>query len=296
MLKKLLIFGVGGLLVILAVVVIGAAVLINAAARKGIEAGGSYALGVKTELRSARVGLVSGRFGMSGLKVANPAGFPAPHFLTLGDARVAVSLGTLMEETVELPELTLESIDVRLEKKDDTSNYQVILDNLKKIQGKPDPSKPKPAEKKEGKKFVIKQLTVRNVTVHAQLVGGPVGEVTGVLTDVTVPIDEIRLTDVGKTGTGVAGTGVTLGELSGIIVQAVLAAAVAKGGDILPADIGKGLQDGLSGLQSLADMGIGGLGDLGGEVGKAAEGIGKEGGKAIEEVTKGIGDLLKGKK
>lgn len=306
--KRLLIVGGVGLVAVLIIVAVVTLALVNFLARKGIETGATYALGVNTSLGAARIGLFSGEFGMSKLKVASPQGFPAPHFLALGDAGVSVSLGSLMKDTIEIPKFALDEIDVHIERKDGKSNYQVILDNLEKISGKPDPNKPKPAPKPkdEGKKLVIRELTIRKVTVHVDMLGiqgatGAIGDATGASAKVTVPIDEIKLTDVGKTGDGVGGSGVTIGELSGLIVQAIMAAVVQEGGDLLPKDLLNDIGAQLGDLTGLADVGleVGGevvdvAGKFGQEAAKVVEGVAGEAGKAVEDLGKGIEGILGG--
>ena len=171
-----------------------------------------------------------------------------------------MSLGSLNKPTVELPHLKLDTIDVRLEKKDGQTNYNTILENLKKVSGSGDETKPAPKPTEgEGKKFVITDLSIRNVTVHVDLLGG--GDALGALTKVTIPIDEVKLQNVGKTGSGVGGTGVSMGELTGIIVQAVLAAAVEKGKGLIPGDILGDLSGRLASLGDLSNLDLKVLGD-----------------------------------
>lgn len=318
--KRLLIFSLGGLLALMiALIVIGLAI-INIAARKGIEAGATYALGVPTTLGSARVGVFSGEFGMSGLKVANPQGFPAPHFLSLNEAAVAVSLGSLMKDTIEVPTFSLDGIDVHLERREGRSNYQVILDNLEKLSGGKGKEPASPTRRPdEGKKLVIRDLTIRRVTVHVDMLGiegatAAIGDATGASATVTVPINEIKLKDVGKTGTGVGGTGVTVGQIADIVVEAIMAAVVQTGGDLLPKDLLNDIGRQLGDLGGLADVGL----EVGGQAvdvaakfgqeatkaiegaakdaGSAVEGAAKEAGKAVEELGKGLEGILGGSK
>lgn len=305
-LKKLVTIA-GALVVLVIVLFVAALMYINTIARKAIEAGGTYALGVQTTLGSASVGIFSGTFAMSRLHIANPQGFQGDHFLKLGDGGVAVSLGTIMKDVVEMPSLTMTDLSVRLEKQSGKSNYGVILDNLKKLQSG---QQPQPASQGgTEKKFIVNELAIRDIKIHAELLGapGPAGAVLNPVGTFDIPIGEIRLTNVGKTGTGVGGTGVTMKELAGIVVQAVMAAAVEKGGGILPADMLGELQNGLGGLKSLSSMGIGAVstaaGAVTGAAGEALKGAGKageeakkaidEGGKKIEEGIKG---LIPGKK
>ncbi len=293
---KRLIFVVVGLVVLLVAAVALAIVFANSIARKGIETGATLALGVKTTLREADVGLLSGRFGLSGLDVANPQGFKSPHFLALGRGEVSVSLASLNSPTVDIPSFALSDLDVSLERKGDGANYTAILDNLKRAQdaagGSADPKAPKPAPSGEGKKFVIQNLVLRNIKIHADLVGGPIGDAA----KVTVPIDEIRLENVGKTGTGVGGTGVTMGQLTSIIVQAVLAAATEKGAGIIPGAILGELQGGLAGLDGLKNIPMKALGDVKGAVEKAGQDAEKAVKQGLDDVKKGIENIIPGKK
>jgi hypothetical protein len=264
------------LLLILVVVggIFAAAYFIDSLARKGIEAGATYALGVPTTLKSANVGIMGGTFAMSELNVGNPQGFTSPHFLALGSGGVAVSLGTLRKETVELPSLTLEHIDVNLEKRAAAggSNYKVILDNLDKLKG----SGSKPSSSGE-KRFVIRELSIKDVKVHINLIEGPAA--LEAVTKANVELDEIKLKDVGKTGSGVGGTGVTMSELASIIVQAVLSAAAEKGGHLIPGDILGDLKGKLASLDGVKDMGLKVLGDAKGSIQEAGK-------KALDDVKK----------
>lgn len=289
---------------------------INKIAKAGVEHGGTYALGVDTKLKDINVGVLSGSLSMNGLSIANPEGFKADHFLSLGDGNVQVSLGSLMSDQVDVPVLKLSDIQIDLEKDKGKANYDVILEHLAKVTGGEEPSQP--AEKTGGKKFVVHELLIKNVKVNAQVIGG---------ISVPVVIPEIKLTDVGSDGEGV-----TLGDLSGIIVTSILATTVETAGDILPGGIGEGLQGGLKAVGDLGNFGVQVIGDVTtaagevvgkaaevvgegakqageavkavgdtanqtvGEAGKAVGDVGKEAGKAVESIGEGLGGLLGGKK
>lgn len=271
------------LLALVVAIVVGAFLYIDSIARAGIEKGATYALGVKTSVQGVSVGVIGGSFSMRGLEVANPAGFTSPHFLKLGATDVAVSLGSLRKDTVELPLLSLADLDVSLERREGKSNYQTILDNVGRLQKGGDAKARDPGK---DKKLVIRELVLQRITVRVDVVGAPgaVGELVSKVTKVTIPIDEIRLNNVGKTGEGVKGTGVTLAELSGIIVQAILAAAAEKGGDLIPTDLLGDLKGQLASLDSLGDMGM--------KVTATAKGVVEGAGKAVEEAGKKVGEEL----
>jgi hypothetical protein len=289
-LKKIILALIAIPILLIVALLIGVVLFANTAAKRGIEAGATYALGVDTSLQSASVGLFSGKFGLSGLKVANVKGYKADKFMSLGDGNVAVSLGSLTKDTIEIPTFNLDTIEVNLEKKDGKANYQEIMDHLSGLSKGTQPSN-KPADQGGGKKLIVRDLTIKHVVVNADLVGGPIGTVK-------IPIDEIKLKDVGKgTGKGVADSGVTVGQLSSIIVQAVLAAAVENGGNLLPADMVGDLKGQLAKLDGLKDVGVqvvGKAGEAAQQLGKNLQGAAEEGTKQLQKVGEGIGDQLKG--
>ena len=290
---KVLLIVVVVIVVLLSGAAIGLFMYADALAKKGIERGGTYALGVETKVGSTDVGLLDGTFDMSDLRVANVAGYPGPHFLTLADGSVAVSLGSLRQQTVVLPHLRLDELDVRLEKKDGATNYNVILENLKKVGS----DKPVPAG--EEKKYIVNDLSIGHITVHVDLIGsagvpGAVGEAIGSLTKVTVPIDEVKLQNVGK-----AEGGLTMGQLTSVIVRAVLVAAAEQGKGLIPADILGDLEGRLAALGDLSNLDLKVIGDVKGkveELGRAAEDLKKQGEGALDEAKKRLEGLIPKKK
>lgn len=274
------------LVILLIVAVVAVVFYIDIIAKNAVERGATSALGVETTLGSADVGIITGDFSMREMRVANPEGFDTNHFLTLNDGSVSVDFGTLRQQTVELPHLTLTGVDLNLEKKAGKANYGVIMENLKQGESKePDP---------DAKKFIIREVTVSDIVVHTALM--PIG---GDLTRLDLEIDEIKLNDVGSETEG----GVVLSELSGVLIKAIFMAIVQKGGDLIPDDIVTGLQDGLAGLTSLGELGIDfsagaveQLGKMGEDITKGLEDAGGDLGKGLEDAAKGVGDLLGGDK
>ena len=272
----------------------------NDIVKKGIQDGGTYAMGVPTTVGSVDIGLTSGTFAMTKLQIANPPGYTGPSFVTMGDTKVAVSINSLSQDVIEIPTFSLADIEVTLQRKDGGSNYQVILDNLKKLSS--GSTSPAPGEKE--KKLIINDLTIKNVRVNVDLGAAPagaIGDAVNQATKVTIPIDEIKLQNVGKTGTGVSGSGVTVSQLASIIVQAVLNAAAEKGGGLLPTDM---LSDLKSRVASIGDLdkliSTQTATEAAAKVGEAAKDAAKkveeQGKKAVEGAKKGLEGLIPGKK
>jgi hypothetical protein len=307
MLKLIKLLVVLGFLVLL--LAVGAIVFafsqLNSIAKTAIEKGGTYAMGVDTKVDSVSVGLLSGKFSLSKLNIANPQGYAAPSFLALGSGSVALDAASLTQPVITLPTFALSDLTLSLERKAGQANYQTILDNLKKaadaISTATGSSSSAPSSGNE-KKLVINDLSIRNIQVNVDLLGadGAVGQALNQATRVSIPIDEIKLQNVGKTGTGVGGTGVTVSQLASIIVQAVLGAAADKGAGVLPADLLSDLQGRLASLGDLKSIPTQVLGNaqatveqLGQQaIQNATNQVGKEAGKALEGLGKGLQNLI----
>lgn len=267
---KKIIKSIAVLVVLLLILVVVPILYIDTIAKTAIESGSEYALGVEVTLGSADVGLISGEFAMQDLKIANPDGFQSPHFLHLKNGNTQITLGSLREDTVVLPTLTLTGIDMHLEKKGDKSNYNVIFENLSRFNSEDKP------QKADGKKFIIREVLLKDIVVHVKVNLLISGE-----TELDLPIDELRLENVGSDSDG----GVLLSELTSVLMTQLILEIVKRGGGLLPADLLDELGQGLSQLESIAEFGI----DVGIDV---VEGVGD----VLKDVGKGIEDLLGGDK
>ena len=274
MIKKLAILA-GALVVVLVGIVVIVIMSIDSIAKAAIVRGSTYALGVQTTLRSADVGILSGEFAMSGLTVANPEGFESDHFLQLDQGFLAVSLGSLLQDTVEVPTLALTGIDINLEKRGGKANYKIITDNLKRFESGGTGKDGAQADAgKPGKRFVVHEIIIRDLHVTVDLV--PVG---GALTRLEVPIEEVRMTEVGSES-------MTTAELTDRIIKMILAAIVTNGAR-LPADLVNDLGGALAALGDLGKMTVS---ETVMTVGKVVEGLGK----GPQEAIKSIGDAVEG--
>lgn len=242
---KVVLVAIAAVVLLLVVAVVIVFVQIDRIAKTGIERGGTSVLGVETTVDSADVGVFGGTFAMSGLEVANPEGYPSPHFMTVADADVAVSLGSLMEETVTLPELRIGTIDLNLDRTGGEANFQKILDNIGRSESGEEPE--------DAKKFVIDTLIIEGATVHVTGIPG----LTFAAGDVAVTVPEIRLEKVGSAEP------LTTREIVSLVVKTVLSATIEAGGGVLPADLIGDLRGRLEGLIGLDQLGITAIGDVG---------------------------------
>lgn len=263
---KKIIKSIAALVVLLVVFVLAVFFYIDTIAKTAIQSGAQYALGVEVTLGSADVGLLSGEFAMQDLKIANPDGFQSPHFLHLENGNTQVTLSSISENTVVLPMLTLAGIDMHLEKKGDKSNYDVIFENLSRFNSEDKP------QKEDGKKFIIREVLLKDIVVHVEVDLLLSGE-----TKLDLPIDEIRMENVGSDSDG----GVLLSELTSVLMKQLMLEIVKRGGGLIPADMLDELGQGLTELDSVAKVGI-----------DVVEKIGD----VLKDVGKGIEDLFGGDK
>ncbi|MEX2672939.1 MAG: AsmA family protein [Phycisphaeraceae bacterium] len=270
-----------GIAVLLALVIVAAAVLyfsLDTLTRRGIVNGTTYATGTTTTLDSAGLSLTGGELTLDTLVIGNPDGFNSPHFMRLDEGEVAVTISSLLGDQVEVPRLHLTGVDVNLERREGQSNYDVILENLEKLQGPPE------EQPRDGKKYIIREIVISDVRVMAALLSLDGGEPR----EMSIRLrNDIRLTDVGSETEG----GVLLEQVSGIIVNAVLEAALEEAGDRLPGVIADGLRSELDDLGEIGGVDVGTvLEGLGGILGNTDN---DEGQTSEEDATRDAEDAVR---
>lgn len=257
-----------GIVLLVAAVAGGGWYYINHLAKAGVEKGATYALGVDTTLDGINVGLLSGEVGMNKLHVANPSGFDKDHFLQFGDGEVEVSLGSLLEDRVVVPRLVIDDISMNIERKVIQANYEVILENLKRLSSSDESAAPG-----GGKKFVINNLVLNDIVITLTI---------GTL-ELPVKIPKIELANVGQ-----AENGVIIAQLTGILVSALIEALVENAGMLLPADMLADLNGALAQLDELHATGMKVVGDVTAMVDGQVKDITKLSTAAIADVQKSI--------
>lgn len=152
--------------VVIAVVlllVVGALVLymnLNGIVKRTVESQGSEQLKVPTTLNGVSLGLFKGTVDFNNLNVGSPAGFNAPHMLSLGG--LSVDTGGLMQlrkEPVHVNSIRVDQPKLVIEFAGTEVNFKKLLDSL--------PSNPdqNPADGKKPTKLIIDSLQVNNAHV-----------------------------------------------------------------------------------------------------------------------------------
>jgi hypothetical protein len=269
------------LLALIVAVGVAAFLYLDVIVGKAIETSCTKALGVETSVGWVRVGLVTGHFSIGQLDIANPPGFETDHFISFDKIHFEIPPKSLREDTIVMPLLELDGVDVVIETAGGKKNYEVILDNLKRFSksGSADPDAEKPAAEDEagGKEFKIHEGVIRDIVATIDL-----GKVSGGADRMVVEVPEIRLHPNKSTGSAE----VSIAELTQVIVTAVLTGIAKKA----PMALAKGLFDGLGGIKTATLKFPGAL--L--ETGSGADGDANKIGEGVGNAIKSIGGLFGG--
>lgn len=266
-------------LVAIVALIILASVLIhlfgNSALKAGIETAASKSLNVGVSIDDVDLSILGGKIGFENLVIDNPPGYQHDKLLELGDARIAVDIGSLLTDTVNIKEIKLDGLNVVVEQKGLSNNLQDII---KAIPTKPEA---KDEEKTAGKKLHIDNLEITNTKVKVKLLPVP-----GKADTVTLPLSTIKMTDLG--GDNKLNTAALVGK----ILLAIAGGIAKEGADMLPKEMIDSLASELKRLEELS----GALLEEGGKVLEEGKDIGKEAIEKGKDITEGLKGLLKPKK
>lgn len=245
-------------LVIIAVVIV--MLSLDSIVRSQVESQAGSSLNLPTTLAGASVSLFGQSLSLSDLQIGSPKGFSAPHMLTLGGAKVGVSISNLRKTPIGVDQITIDKPMLLIEQANGKFNFQAITDQ---------PSKA-PADGAEPVKLIIHDLAINNATVVLR------PGIPGLNTEMTIPIPTLHLTDIG-TGDGNK-NGVAIREVVMLTITA-LAKQASEAGN-LPGDLKNLLSINADQLKA----------QVTGMVDKQIKNVTDNASKAIE---KGIGDILK---
>ena len=214
--------------------------------KKAVQVAGTSALKVPVAVSGADLSVLGGTVGLRGVQIDNPPGYQHKKLLTLGSARISVSVRSLLSDTVHIRQIILDGVDLTLEQKGLGSNLQDIIHNLPK-------SEQPQGKESTGKKLQIDLLEIRNIKVEAKLLPIP-----GKADTVPLKLSTIRMTDLGKNGT------LDAAGLTAKVLLAIAGGIAEQGTGLLPKDLVGGMS---TALNKTAETGRGIL--------KGAAGLGK---------------------
>ncbi len=256
--KKLLVRLVFAVIVIVVVAGVVGYIYLDVIAKKAVETGGTYAMGVDTTVNKVSLRPFAGQLQMQGLTVANPQGFSGVHLMQTGTFELEMVPSSLMDKTILLKKFELDGLDMYIDQQMPRSNISVIMDNLKKLGSGEKPKEEKPSE---GKNIRVDLITIRNVVAHVKVLAGR---------ELTIKIPEIQLKNV----TGDNAAGVALPVLVARILPAIVTAVLESGKGVLPPELAMALRGDVSALTA----------QLGGQAQQMVKGVQGEIGKTVGSV------------
>ena len=208
---------------VLILVAAGAAYLFfERGVRSAIEEGGEYALGVETQLDGVRLGLFDGHVELTDLEIQNPAGFPEHRLVTFGSIDATVPPQGLLNDVVEVDGILIDGVDFRLDVAGLATNVDAILEHLEEVVG--------PLEStgtSESKRFRIRELSMKDVRAEVSL-----GSEKLALDLPPIVIRDLESDELGM----------TIPDLTGLVMHALCDSAIAASGDQLPPEVAAHLE------------------------------------------------------
>jgi hypothetical protein len=244
----------------------------NSLLKTGIETAAVKTLNVGVDIGKLDFSILAGKVRFQNLVIDNPPGYEHDKLLEVADARIAVSIGSLLEETVNIKEIMLDGIDVVLEQRGLTSSN--LQDIIKAIPKSKDEPKPRDQREKPAKKLHIDELRLSNINVNVKLLPLP-----GKADTLKIKLNPIRMTDLGTGGK------MDTAKLTGEILMAITAGVAEQGAGLLP--------EALTGDLKAALDKTAGIGKTAVEEGRKVLEEGADAGKELIEEFK---NLLKPKK
>ena len=190
--------------------------------KSGIETAASKTLNVAVNIDDMDFSIFGGKVGFQNLVIDNPPGYKHEKMLEVGDARIAVNIGSLLEDTVNIKEIMFDNVNVVLEQKGVTSNnLQDVINSIPK-----GTEEPQDETKKASKKLRIDKLEITNVVVNAKLLPVP-----GKADTITLKLNPIKMTNLGSDNK------LDTAKLSAKILMAIVTGVAEQGAGILPDDL-----------------------------------------------------------
>ena len=229
--KKFLIRGLIVVVVLIVVGIVAIGMFLDGAIKKGVETVGPKIVKVDMKLDSVSVSILSGAGSVKGLVVGNPEGYKTPQAISVGQASLAVSPGSLLSDKIVVKSVRVDAAEITFEGGLGGNNLSKILDNVNAATGGDQSAEPAAKGEKPAKKLQVDDFLITGAKVNVSLTG--MGGKS-----VTVPLPEIHLTSLGQSEDGI-----TSAELTKIVLKEVIDAAVKVATSDAVKDMTKGLTD-----------------------------------------------------
>jgi hypothetical protein len=228
------------LVVLIIVVVMGVSLFLGSIVKTGMEAVGPRITQVSIKVDAVSLSLLNGSARIKGLIFGNPQGYKTPWAISVGSAAVDVNPFTVLSDKIVVRSVRVEAPEITFEGGLGGNNLSKIMDNVNAIakNGGPAPTNsPAKTATEPGRKIEVDDFLIAGAIVHVSLTG-----IGG--REMTLPLPDIHLTDLGKDSAGITATDLTrrvLGAITAASIKAVANATtdISKGVGNLGKDAGK---------------------------------------------------------
>src|SRR5208282_2544780 len=247
------------LVVLIVVAVIVAGLFLGNIVKAGMETVGPKITQVPIKVDAVKLSILTGSAKIEGLVVGNPDGYKTPQAISVGVVAVGVNPLSVLSDKIIVRSIEVRNPEITFEGNPFSgNNLTKIRDNVNAATAssqQPATNQTAQAASKPGKKLEVDDFLITGAKVHVSLTGMGGKEMT-------LPLPDIHLTDMGK-GTD----GITAADLTRRVFDAITTATV-KAVANAATDIGKGAEN-------------------------LGKGAGKNVGEGVNKVTSGLGGLFK---
>jgi hypothetical protein len=251
-LKKIILVGGIAIVVLLIVAVIIVATSLDSIVKKGVESYGPQITKTTVTLDSIHIGLLTGSAKVKGLVVGNPEGYKTPNAISVGLAEVGVNPFSVLSDKIVVRSIHVESPEITFEGGLGGNNLSKIQENVNGVAAVGGP--PATTTKAGGKP--AQKIEVDDFLITGAKVHASITGLGGGK-ELTLDLPPIHLTDLGKGSDGLTPT-----ELTHAMLSAITSATI----------------------KAVTDSAM--------NLGKGGEVLGKDAGKTMDKITKGLGGLL----
>jgi hypothetical protein len=244
-----------GVIVLFALFVVVAIVVVwslDGIVKAGVEKFGPQITKVPVTLDSVHIDLLAGSAKIKSLVIGNPDGYKTSQAISVGLADVGVSPFSILQDKIVIRFVHIESPEITFEGGLAGNNLSKILDNANafaKTSAASSTSASASGASQPGKKIEVDDFLITDAKVHVSITGFGGKEMT-------LPLPDIHLTDLGK-----GSDGLTPADLTRAILDAVTSATIKA-------------------VTARVD-------DL-----KVAGGLGKDATEGMDKIKKGLGSLF----
>ncbi len=212
--KKGLLYALLSLVVIVLIGYVTLQFFLGSIVKAGVNKFGPAITQTKVDLKTASLSPLSGQGTLTGLSVANPAGWSAGNAFYLGNVHIDMKPFSVFGDHIVINEIVIDQPEFTYETKIVSSNISDLLKNIEQSMGGENQGNQPKAKNGKPLKLEVKHFVLRNgkVTLGVAGAGG-----------VTMPMPPVELTDVGTAEGGVTPAGLAFAVMRSVTSSVVAA-------------------------------------------------------------------------